>query len=168
MRSQANTHRLDRSFQVGDWVMLRLQPYRQLSVRGRTSPKLSKRFFGPNKILRVIGPVAYELELPPEGRIHPVFHVSLLRPYQNPSQFPDRPPTNPPPPPVTVNDIPEYEVEHILDHRTQRNQQEYLVKWVGYPDHDATWEPVGNLTHADELLEEYLASRMMLEGGGVM
>jgi hypothetical protein len=43
-----------------------------------------------------------------------------------------------------------------------------LVKWVGYPEHDATWEPVSNLMHAAEVLEEYLASRTMLEGGGVM
>src|SRR5204862_5996796 len=93
------------------------------------------------------------------------FHVSLLRQYQNPSQIADRPSLEPPPPPVTINEVPEYEVECILDHRQHRKQKEYLVKWMGYPDHDATWEPSTNLTHVSELLEEYMASRMMLEGG---
>lgn len=47
MRFLANAHRLERSFQVGDWVWMRLKPYRQISVRGRASPKLVRRFFGP-------------------------------------------------------------------------------------------------------------------------
>lgn len=38
MRSQANNHRQDRSFQVGDWVWFCLQPYRQITVRGCSSP----------------------------------------------------------------------------------------------------------------------------------
>jgi hypothetical protein len=162
----ANKHRRHIEFTIGDQVLVSSNHINIASQAARPSKKLQHRFLGPFPIIQKISPVAYKLELPETLKIHPVFHVSLLRPYQNPSQFPDRPPTNLPPPPVTVNDIPEYEVEHILDHRTRRNQQEYLVKWVGYPDHDATWEPVGNLMHAAELLEEYLASRTMLEGGG--
>src|SRR5687767_12569690 len=42
--------------------------------------KLSPRYIGPNKVLRRIGKVAYELDLPSElAMVHPVFHVSMLR-----------------------------------------------------------------------------------------
>ncbi|XP_015165372.1 uncharacterized protein [Solanum tuberosum] len=41
--------------------------------------KLSPRYIGPYKIIRIIGQVAYELELPQElSTVHPVFHVSML------------------------------------------------------------------------------------------
>ena len=45
------------------------------------SSKLALRRHGLFKILCVISPVAYELELPKHWKIHPVFHVSLLTPY---------------------------------------------------------------------------------------
>ncbi|KAL0297746.1 UNVERIFIED_CONTAM: hypothetical protein Sradi_6826700 [Sesamum radiatum] len=81
MKQQADRHRRDLTFAVGYWVLLRLQPYRQLSVRGRKFRKLAPRFFGPFRVLRRLGPVAYELSLPSESRIHPVFHTSLLKPF---------------------------------------------------------------------------------------
>ena len=45
------------------------------------SSKLAPRRHGPFKILHVVSPVAYELELPEHWKIHPVFHASLLTPY---------------------------------------------------------------------------------------
>ncbi|WMV32992.1 hypothetical protein MTR67_026377 [Solanum verrucosum] len=42
--------------------------------------KLSSRYVGPYLILRRLGKVAYELELPNElASVHPVFHVSMLK-----------------------------------------------------------------------------------------
>lgn len=76
MRSHANAHRQDRAFKVNDWVWLRLQTYRQQTVVRKGTQKLSKRYFGPYQITKVIGQVAYELCLPPQARIHPMFHVS--------------------------------------------------------------------------------------------
>lgn len=55
------------------------KPYRQHIVRLQQHPKLGRQYFGPFKILKRVGEVAYKLELPDDACIHPVFHVSLLK-----------------------------------------------------------------------------------------
>ena len=80
MKRFADTKRTDLSFQVGDYVFVKLQPYRQISLKLQRNHKLGLRYFGPFKILEKIGNVAYHLQLPPDARIHSVFHVSFLKP----------------------------------------------------------------------------------------
>jgi hypothetical protein len=75
----ANKNCTEREFQEGDWVYLRLQPYRQKFVAMWKNLKLSPWFFGPFKILQRIGSVAYKLDLPSSSQIHPVFHVACLK-----------------------------------------------------------------------------------------
>lgn len=55
MKQQADKKRIEREFEVGDWVFLRLQPYKQVSVQVHASKKLSPRFYGPYKVLEQIG-----------------------------------------------------------------------------------------------------------------
>ena len=79
--------------------------------------------------------VAFRLNLPPQLRIHPVFHSSLLEPYQD-STIPGR--IKQPPPPIELEDGPEYEVVAILDSKLVRIKLYYLVNWLGYNPNELT------------------------------
>ena len=81
MKQRADRLRTDRQFQVGDMVLLKLQSYVQQSVISRPCPKLAFKFFGPYKIMERVGAMAYHLELPVLAQVHPVFHVSQLKPF---------------------------------------------------------------------------------------
>jgi hypothetical protein len=67
------------SFEVGDLVFLRLQPYRKSSLKESRAEKLKPRFYGPYRIMRRVGEVTYDLELPEGRKIHNVFHMSCLK-----------------------------------------------------------------------------------------
>jgi hypothetical protein len=60
-------------------VFLRLQPYRQSSLKKSGAEKLKPRFYGPYRIMRRVGEVSYELELPERRKIHNMFHMSCLK-----------------------------------------------------------------------------------------
>jgi Chromo (CHRromatin Organisation MOdifier) domain len=163
----ANQSRRDVSFAVGDQVLLSSSHIHLTSQAQCPLKKLQTRFIGPYPVITKVSPVAYKLELPPSLNIHPVFHVSLLHAYTIPSTILDHILAGPlPPPAVTINDHEEFEVEAILDQRTHHHTLEYLVKWVGYPKHDASWEPIANLTNATDLIKDFKASRVMLAQGG--
>jgi hypothetical protein len=143
----------DVSFKVGDQVLLSTTNLHLASQSKQPSRKFQPRFVGPYPVIQQVSPVAYKLELPVTWRIHPVFHVSLLKKYNQSDKFENRQAT--PPDPVLVEEHQEYEVESILDKRRWYNRAEYLVKWKGYPVYDSTWEPLTNLANAQQAVEDF-------------
>jgi hypothetical protein len=78
-KSYADHRRRNLSFQVGDFVYLKVSPMRGLhhfKIRGKLAP----RYIGSFKILKQRGEVEYQLELPPQlSDMHDIFRVSQLR-----------------------------------------------------------------------------------------
>ncbi|GKD18655.1 putative mitochondrial protein, partial [Tanacetum coccineum] len=79
MKSMADKHTSDREFNEGDWVYLKLQPYRQVTVRQSAQHKISTKYYGPFRVLKKIGKVAYKLELQSIAQVNDVVHVSQLK-----------------------------------------------------------------------------------------
>ena len=86
------------------------------------SDKFDYRKLGPFKIVKVKGPVNYQLQLPKTWKIHDVFHISLLE--KAPPGAPTAPNTEIQP----VNADEPYDVEEILDHKLIRNKLHYFIK----------------------------------------
>uniref|UniRef100_A0A671LNT8 Integrase catalytic domain-containing protein n=1 Tax=Sinocyclocheilus anshuiensis TaxID=1608454 RepID=A0A671LNT8_9TELE len=99
--------------------------------------KLSPRYIGPFPIQRQINEVTYELQLPPRYRIHPTFHVSLLKPHSPSAPGPTEP--DEPPPPEILDQPSIYLVRDILDSRRRGGRLEYLVDWDGYGPEERSW-----------------------------
>ncbi|GJS31050.1 putative reverse transcriptase domain-containing protein [Tanacetum coccineum] len=50
MKQQADKGRSERNFEAGDWVLLKLQPHRQVTVRKGKQHKFSPKYYGPFKL----------------------------------------------------------------------------------------------------------------------
>ena len=120
----------------------------------RPTQKLDSKCLGPFWILETIGQskLAFCLELPPNLKIHPVFHVHLLDHY-NANKIPGR--CQLPPPPEEIDGEEEYKVREILGSRIARRRLEYLVDWKGYLEDERTWELVENVSGAADLVAEF-------------
>lgn len=139
IKKQTDPNRTEREFQVGESILLKLQPYAQSSVANRPCAKLSYKFFGPFTVEQHIGAVAYKLALPDESCIHPVFHVSQLITFT-----PDYTPVFgelPRPPDLLASSMTPVA---ILDRRMVKKGNQSLVQlkiqWDPLAPEAATWE----------------------------
>uniref|UniRef100_A0A8C6MDP3 Gypsy retrotransposon integrase-like protein 1 n=1 Tax=Nothobranchius furzeri TaxID=105023 RepID=A0A8C6MDP3_NOTFU len=127
-----------------------------------SNKKLSPRFIGPYRITSVISPSAVRLELPPSMRVHPVFHVSLIKPV---STSPLCPPPAPPPPARQFEGGLVYPVRRLLDVRPRGRGFQYLVDWEGYGPEDRSWVPRSFITDPS-LIRDFELSRSSSSASG--
>nr|XP_009773402.1 PREDICTED: uncharacterized protein LOC104223615 [Nicotiana sylvestris] len=129
---------------VDDWVFLKVSPMKGI-IRFGKKGKLSPRYIGPYKIIRIVGQVAYELDLPSIlESVHPVLLRKCIR---DPSRF------------ILIDDVPvtdqlSYEEAPIaiLDRLVRRLRTKDVssvkVLWRNNNEDEMTWEA-----------EEYMNSR---------
>ncbi|GMI70636.1 hypothetical protein HRI_000732900 [Hibiscus trionum] len=139
MKFYADKNISEREFQVGDEVYHKLQPYRQSSVSLHKNLKLAARFYGPYKITKKLGSVAYQLQLPVTSRIHPIFHVSLLKKKIGPTVR-----TSLVPPDVHDDgQLKVYPLQSLDKRMVKRNNvavTQLLIQWANMGPENATWE----------------------------
>jgi hypothetical protein len=143
MKKFADANRTEQTFELGDFVYLKMQPYRETSLGLRNSLKLTSKWYEPFLILQKIGKVAYRLQLPSDAQIHDVFHVNQLKKHLGKHAIP-----NPKLPLVTSDGKIKMAPKAVLQRRQiPRSAGEYdvavpqwLVHWENMTEADATWE----------------------------
>jgi hypothetical protein len=140
MKQQADQGRSERQFEEGDQVFVRLQPYTQNSLKAEHFQKLAPKFYGPYTVLKRVGQVAYQLALPSDSKLHPIFHVSCLKKVigtkcQIQTNLPE----------LAEEGSIWLQPQAVLDQREcrlhQRTIKEVLIQWKNTTLADATWEP---------------------------
>lgn len=163
MKKYADLKHREVQFEVGDMVYLKLKPYRQRSLAKKRCEKLSPKYYGPYEIEERVGSVAYRLKLPPSTTIHNVFHVSQLKKALGEWEHSQSRPLA-----LTENFEWKVELEDVFGMRwnTEKEREEWLVKWQDRPFCDATWEEAEVIKR--QFLDFHLEDKVSLPAGGIV
>ncbi|MCH80642.1 retrotransposon protein, partial [Trifolium medium] len=164
MKQLADRKRCDRSFEVGEWVFVKLRAHRQQSVVCRINAKLAARYYGPYPIVSRVGAVAYQLKLPAGSRVHPTFHVSLLKKavgkYHEEEELPE----------LDGEKGVSIEPEAVLARRVIQVHNEkvdqLLIQWKGQDIEEATWED--SIMIKSQFPNFCLEDKTILSGGSIV
>jgi len=151
MKKFANRKRGEgEEYKVGDLVLLSIKDLKWQMKRRRLE-KLTEYFVGPHEVKGIVSSNAIELELPKSIRIHPVVNVSRVWLYK--PQVERQKKISPKL--VIIKGEEEFKVEKILNKRTIRGKEKFLVQWKGYMAEENIWKNRENLKNAKELVEEF-------------
>jgi hypothetical protein len=159
-QQQANkTRTAAPQYRKGDWVFLNLR-----NVKTTRPSKKLDWLHGKYEVIKQVNSHSYQLDVP--GKIHPVFHVDLLRHAPN-DPLPSQKIGDTQPGPILADGEEVWLVERILDERTikqgKKGFREAFVKWLDYAE--PTWEPVSNVLKTDAW-KKWVTSRAKKGGGG--
>ncbi|KAK3015307.1 hypothetical protein RJ639_006945 [Escallonia herrerae] len=158
MKKHADKNRRSQEFNVGDKVMVKLLQQDRKFLRGRDS-RLLQKYEGPLTIVKKIGKMAYKVDPPHwwSRQLHPVFHVSMLKPFYEDTADPSRGQIKRQglKPKAAGKRV----AKAILNDRviiaSRKRHQEYLVKWQGQMDEENTWERAADLSAYADKIEAY-------------
>jgi len=127
------------------------------------SKKLRPRWQGPFQVLEDHEKTQnYTVKMDSKicRRKEAVFHCSMVKmffPNDN-GGCPGR--THAKPAPILVEEMPEWEVEEVLDYRAHYGKAQFLVKWKGYANSDNSWKPLECLENAMDLVQAWWTDNM--------
>jgi len=159
------------SIEVGDLGMLNTKNIRTKRLWQKLSPKL----YGPFNVLKRIGSTAYKLEIWPQWKIHPVFHVFLLE--SDPAlNRPNREQRSRDP--ANIERDLKCEVEKFIKSKIisytrkvsgrnkQRKELRYFVKWKGCAEDENTWAQLEGRKNVQEQVERFHRENPEMLGPG--
>lgn len=168
-KTAADKHRRNVQYSVGTWVWLSTK---NLKFKADGTKKFFPKFIGPFYITSAIGPrtgldrdsihpqaakhiaTAYKLDLPNTVKVHPVFHVSLLKEWKGrPGEKPKRPAIT-----VDADGVPIFEAHAIVDEEVKHGKRMFLIRWTGYGPEADTWEQMENIL-SNGLIEDWRKKR---------
>jgi hypothetical protein len=156
-KRKADQHRRELQFEIGDQILAHL---RNESFPRGTYNKLNVKKIGPCKILRNFDANAYDIELPDDVGISPIFNVSDLYPHrkdeterstdQENIQWEKKMPI-----------VEKPQMEKIVDQRIGKKTRrktyfDYLVKWKGHPIEDSSWESEASIQKHGRSMQELM------------
>ena len=147
-------------FAPGTEVYLRL--HWGYTIQGEPNRKLSIQRTRPFRIIRKVGPLAYELDLPATMKIHPVVSLAHLEPHPGKDPYERTHRSHPPAVEADIagnEDDDTFEIERLIKHRDggtgRQRHRSYLVRWKGYESFWDRWYHEKDLSGAKDLVEEY-------------
>jgi len=148
----ADKSRREVNFEERDEVWLNIKNFQ---LPEGLSHKFLGPYVGPFKVLEKKFPDIYKLELLENLKVHPIFHVSLLKSVARDASMFNWEHSSRPLPDLVHNE-PKFEVEVVLKSRQLKGREwEYLVKWKGYHPIEASWVNESDMEHAQEAIEEF-------------
>ncbi|KAL6213565.1 hypothetical protein ACLB2K_013012 [Fragaria x ananassa] len=144
-------------FKEGDFILVKLLPQKFKSLR-KVHKGLVLKYEGPFEVIKRIGNVSYKLHLPPKLKIHPVFHVSMLKPFHEDEEDPSRTVSYWAPTTIVSSfdkEVDEILADRVIRHRGVPSYKEYLIKWRGLLDTEANWESEDILWQFKDKIQRY-------------